>query len=93
MPFNYFDTNGFLAIGPTIPQWRQLADALWTGEQGRAFVQDGMTERPLALADEIRPQEHDEPVATLLQQLKDAAEKADEALFLNDGTAAAPEAE
>lgn len=87
MPFNYYDTQGFLAIGPTIPQWRLLRDEL-TGERGAAFAETGQTDDPLSLADELDVKDKTEPVATLLQQLKRAAEKADTALFLTTGTTA-----
>ena len=85
MPFYYYDTNGFLAIGPTIPQWRLLRDEL-TGAAGAAFVETGQTDDPLTLADELDVKDKTEPVATLLLQLKRAAEKADTALFLTTGT-------
>lgn len=85
MPFNYYDTNGFLAIGPTIPQWRELRAEL-TGPEGEAFADAGQTNTPLALADEIETDGKTEPVATLLLQLKRAAEKADTSLFLTTGT-------
>lgn len=84
MPFNYYDTNGFLALGPTIPQWRLMRDEL-TGDAGTTFVNTGETDDPLTLADEIDVKGKPEPVATLLQQLKRAAEKADTVLLLTSG--------
>lgn len=86
MPFNYYDSKGFLAIGPTIPQWRQLREEL-TGDVGAAFVDAGQTDDPLSLADELDAENKPEPVATLLLQLKRAAEKADTVLLLTAGTA------
>lgn len=85
MPFFYADAEGFVAIGPTLPQWRLVAPEL-TGEVGRAFVETGQTDRPLALADELQPDGQPEPMATLLRQLRDAAEKAASVLMLDDGT-------
>lgn len=87
MPFNYSDTKGFLAIGPTIPQWRLLRDEL-TGDVGAAFAETGQTDDPLSLADELDVKDKTEPVASLLLQLKRAAEKADTALLLTNGTSA-----
>lgn len=85
MPFSYYDSNGFLALGPTIPQWRLLREEL-TGEHGTEFVNTGQTDDPLSLADELDAKNKPEPVATLLQQLKRAAEKADDVLLLTAGT-------
>lgn len=87
MPFNYYDSNGFLAIGPTIPQWRLLREEL-TGDVGAAFVETGQTDDPLTLADELDVEDKPEPLATLLQQLKRAAEKADTVLLITAGTSA-----
>lgn len=85
MPFSYYDSNGFLAIGPTIPQWRLLREEL-SGDVGVVFVETGQTDDPLSLADEVDVKNKPEPVASLLTQLKRAAEKADTVLLITAGT-------
>lgn len=78
MPYDYHDANGYLAPGPTIPQWRSMR-ALLTGEHGRAFAETGSTDVPLRLADEL-------PDDPQLDALRKAAERADRTLFLSGGT-------
>lgn len=79
MPYDYYDANGYLAPGPTVPQWTQLRETL-TGEQGKAMAETGRTDLPRRLADEI---ESDDAQAL---QLKAAAERADTFLSLASGT-------
>ena len=79
MPYDYYDSNGYLAPGPTVPQWQRLREQL-TGTEGQQLAETGRTDRPLALADEL---EGDDPP---LRQLKAAADRADTSLLISDGT-------
>jgi len=80
MPLDYYDQNGFLSPGPTLPEWRRLRPAL-DGVEGKALASTGISERPLALADELR--RADDPAAV---KLRAAAEKADTVLYISQGT-------
>jgi hypothetical protein len=80
VPLDYYDQNGFLSPGPTLPEWRRLRASL-DGTEGKALVSTGISERPLALADEVR--DSNDPVA---QKLRSAAESADTVLFISQGT-------
>lgn len=84
MPYDYHDGNGYLAPGPTIPQWTAMRQLL-TGSEGLVMANTGRTERPMDLADELP---NDEPS---LEALKRAAEQADRLLFISGGTQAAEE--
>lgn len=90
MPYDYYDANGYLAPGPSIPQWRLLRAHL-TGTEGKAMAETGRTDRPLALADEL-PSDAPAPEGPLLVQLRRAAEQADTLLFVGSGTQAEPQA-
>lgn len=85
MPLDYYDQNGFLSPGPTLPEWRRLRDLL-DGDEGKTLVATGISERPLALADELRDVED-----ALAQRLRAAAEKADTVLYISQGTRPSPE--
>jgi hypothetical protein len=82
MPYDYYDANGFLALGPTVPQWEAMRPQL-TGAQGTRLAETGTTALPLALADEIP-----DDAPPLLAKLKAAAERADTTLSIASGTRA-----
>ena len=79
MPYDYYDSDGYLAPGPTIPQWSAMREQL-TGTEGKVMADTGRTDDPLSLADELPD---DEPT---LQPLKRAAEQARGSLSISSGT-------
>lgn len=83
MPYDYYDANGYLAPGPTVPQWAQLREQL-TGTEGQALAETGRTDKPLDLADELDSED------TQVLKLKAAAERASEFLLIGDGTQVEP---
>lgn len=85
MSYYLYDANGFVSGGPSIHGWERLRHVL-RGPYGSQFAERGFTEAPRALAAELeRRRAPDEDTQKSLENLRQAALKADDILILTSG--------